>query len=201
MSVNINLAKTRLLDISKRKKLSHLGSCISTLPILAYLYDNFSDDIIILSNGHSGLIQYILLEQVFGFDAEELLEKHGIHPCYDPEHKIYCSTGSLGSGLPIAVGYAIAGKNVHCVISDGECAEGSIWESLAFIYEHNIKIDVHVNMNGFSAYKAINREYLIKRLKSFLPAINIWETSNHPFEEGLSAHYCLVEEKHEKNIQ
>ncbi len=188
--------KKRILDISYKFKLSHLGSCFSVLPILEHLYRRYKDDIIILSNGHAGLAQYCYIEDAFGFNAEELLEKHGIHPCYDPEHKIYCSTGSLGCGLPIAIGYALAGKPTHVVISDGECAEGSIWESLAFIHDYNVNIDLHLNINGFSAFKEVDNIYLTRRLRAFLPDVRIWYTTNYPFEEGLSAHYCQVEDKH-----
>jgi transketolase len=192
--------KQRIIEISKKHKLSHLGSCFSVLPILVDLYEKYKDEVIILSSGHAGLAQYVLLEHHFGFDAEHLLEKHGIHPGYDKDHKIYCSTGALGSGLTVGVGYALAGMPTHCVISDGECAEGSIWEALTFIHDYKVDVDVHVNMNGFSAYKPVDMFYLTHRLKAFLPSINIWMTKNYPFDEGLSAHYCQVMEEHEKKL-
>ena len=71
---------------------------------------------------------YVVLEKYFGIDAEELLEKHGHHPHRDELNKLHCSTGSLGQGITVAVGRAIANPNrdVYCLISDGECAEGSV---------------------------------------------------------------------------
>ena len=101
--------------------------------------------------------------------------KHGGHPHRDEQNKIYCSTGSLGLGITIAVGRAIADptKQIHTLISDGECAEGSVWESLKTIKEQNISnIHVHVNINGLAAYREVDITYLTQRLKAFLPNIN-----------------------------
>ena len=125
----------RIIDITYQEKLSHLSSCLSAWPIIHEIYDlKKEDEVFILSNGHAGLALYCELEARYGIDPVMLLHKHGIHPGKDLENKLYCSTGSLGSGLPIAVGHALANrsKNVYCMISDGESAEGSIWESLRF---------------------------------------------------------------------
>ena len=112
----------------------------------------------------------------------------------DPPNHIYCSTGSLGLGITIAVGMALADKTnkVHVLISDGECAEGSIWESLRYIKEYNIdNIVVHCNVNGYAGYDALDSNYLIKRLKAFLPEIVIHKTNSSifPFLKGIGAHY------------
>jgi len=126
-----------------------------------------------------------------------LLHKHGIHPGKDLENKLYCSTGSLGSGLPIAAGHALAdrNKNVWCMISDGEAAEGSIWESLRFAHEQKLdNLRVYVNINGMGAYDYIDVDYLEKRLLAFLPTINIRksEPTKLPFAEGLLSHYYVM---------
>jgi transketolase len=196
--------KRRFVAISYKHQLSHLGSCISTLPILYNIYQHHPDDVVILSNGHAGLAQYCCLEHFFGINAEEMLNKHGIHPCYDPDNRIYCSTGSLGLGLPVAIGYALAGRSTHCIISDGECAEGSIWESLSFIEEFKVPIQVYVNVNGFGAYRLVDKEKLSKRLLAFYPAIHICHTSNAPFPDDLWAHYEVMteatKEVYEKNL-
>ena len=121
----------------------------------------------------------------------------------DEENKIYCSTGSLGSGLPIAVGRALANPNkkVFVTISDGECAEGSVWEALRFINDYGVEnIEVHVNANGWACYDSIDLDRLEKRLKSFLPKINFHRTSVEifPFLTGLSAHYIKLDENQYK---
>jgi transketolase len=191
----------RLIEITYNEKLSHLSSCLSSLPIIWEIYDKKKDDdIFILSNGHAGLALYCVLEYKYGIDPVKLLHKHGIHPGKDIENYLYCSTGSLGSGLPIAVGHALADrtKNVWCLISDGECAEGSIWESLAFISKQNLSnLKVYVNVNGMGAYDYIDSDILIQRLKSFLPLINIVKTNipDYGFAKGLLAHYYVMKEQ------
>ena len=103
-------------------------------------------------------------------NAEELFLKHGGHPHRDEENGIYCSTGSLGLGITVAVGRALANKNrrVHVLISDGESAEGSVWEALRFIKENNLSnIEVYVNVNGYAAYDKVDVKYLVDRLKVF----------------------------------
>ena len=192
-----NLVK-RILDISYQEKLSHLSSCLSALPIVEEIYEKKKEDeVFILSNGHAGLALYVVLEQKYGVDPVALLHKHGIHPGKDLENKLYCSTGSLGSGLPIAVGYALADrtKNVYCMISDGECAEGSIWESLRFIHTAKLNnLHVYANINGMSAYEYLDVPCLVERLKTFLPSINlrISEPVEFNFAKGLLTHYYVM---------
>jgi transketolase len=188
----------RIIDITYQEKLSHLSSCLSAWPIIHEIYNNkLDDEVFILSNGHAGLALYCELEARYGIDPVELLHKHGIHPGKDLSNHLWCSTGSLGSGLPIAVGHALANRNktVWCLISDGEAAEGSVWESLRFIHTEKIRnIQVYVNINGMSAYDYLDTDYLIKRLKSFLPQIHIRISSptKFSFAEGLLTHYYIL---------
>jgi transketolase len=188
----------RIIDITYEEKLSHLSSCLSAWPIIHEIYDRKADDeVFILSNGHAGLALYCELEYRYGTDPVMLLHKHGIHPGKDLENRLYCSTGSLGSGLPIAVGHALADRNrdVYCMISDGEAAEGSIWESLRFIHDQKLtNLHVYVNINGMTAYDYIDNEYLINRLRAFLPDINIRvsEPPEWDFAKGLLTHYYVL---------
>lgn len=195
---NIHPIEKRILDITYQEKLSHLSSCLSAWPIIYEIYNKKQDnEIFILSNGHAGLALYVILEEKYGIDPVLLLHKHGIHPGKDLENKLYCSTGSLGSGLPIAVGHALADRNrsVYCLISDGECAEGSIWESLRFIHTQRLdNLHVYANINGMSAYEYLDRNYLEQRLRAFLPSINIRhsEPDEFPFAKGLLTHYYVL---------
>jgi transketolase len=192
--------KKRLIEIAYKHKLGHLGSYFSALEIIDSIYQKMNkDDIFILSSGHAALALYVCLEKYRGQDAESLFLKHGGHPHWDEEVGIHCSTGSLGLGITIALGRAIASKNrkVYVLVSDGECAEGSVWEALKTIIEQNIKnIEVHVNINGYAAYREVNTKYLSDRLKSFLPEINIHYTivEHFPFLKGLNAHYHIMKE-------
>ncbi len=197
--------KKRILEIAYKHKLSHLGSYLSASDIIDEIYENKDpDDIFILSSGHAALALYAALEKYEGKNAEELFLKHGGHPHRDEENGIYCSTGSLGLGITVAVGRALANKNrkVHVLISDGESAEGSVWESLRFIKESNLSnIEVYVNINGYAAYDKVDIKYLVDRLKVFLPTINIRYTSvnQYSFLRGLNAHYHVMSEEDYKS--
>ena len=106
--------KERLLFLSYKHKLSHLGSCLTALPIIESIYANKkSSDIFILGEGHAHLAHAVVMEACGGKDAEEELEKWGIH-C-DRRAGCDTSTGSLGQGIAIATGMAISerSKNVY----------------------------------------------------------------------------------------
>lgn len=198
--------KKRIVEIAYKHKLGHLGSYLSSVEIVDEIFSKMNkDDIFILSSGHCALALYVCLEKYYGINAEEMFLKHGGHPHRDEQNKIYCSTGSLGLGLPIALGRAIANPNrkVWVLISDGESAEGSIWESLKTIYEENISnIEVFVNINGLCAYKEVDMDYISQRLKVFLPSINLRYTTveQYPFLKGLNAHYHVMNEDNYKQV-
>jgi len=202
---NMDLKK-RIAEIAYKHKLGHLGSYLSSVDIVDEIYSKMDkNDIFILSSGHASLAMYVCIEKYFGIDAEMLFIKHGGHPHRDEENKIYCSTGSLGLGLPIALGRALANpkRKVWVLISDGEAAEGSIWESLKTIYELNINnIEVFVNINGLCAYKEVDMDYISTRLKAFLPRIELRYTTveQYPFLKGLNAHYHVMSEEDYKQV-
>jgi len=191
----------RIVELTHKHKLGHLGSCLTALPILDHIYKTKKDtDIVVLSSGHAGVALYVILEEYEGCDADELVEKHGVHPNRDLENGIFVSTGSLGSGILVAVGYALSNRarDVHVLISDGECAEGSVWEALAFAYNADLKnLKVHANVNGYSAYDPVNRWYLWLRLKTFFWRTQVWFTKTPPiaFLEGLKAHYHVMSDE------
>jgi len=196
----------RIVELSHAHKLGHLGSCLTMVPILDHIYSvKKPRDIVILSAGHAGIALYAALEKYEGRDAEELVEKHGVHPCRDVENGIHVSSGSLGSGILVAAGYALADptRDVYVILSDGECAEGSVWEALAFAYNKNLKnLKVHVNVNGYSAYDPVNTWYLWLRLKAFYWRTKVWFTAppNVPFLKGLKAHYHVMSDEDKDNI-
>jgi transketolase len=202
----MNALERRIVEITYQESLSHLSSTLSAAPILEEIYNARKDDeVVILSNGHAGLALYCVLEQKYGVDPVELLHKHGIHPGKDLDNHLYCSTGSLGSGLPIAVGHALATpeKRVFCMISDGESAEGSIWESLAFIDRQKIdNLEVYANINGLGAYDAIDKANLVRRLQAFLPRIRIRLSTpyNWSFAKDLLTHYYVLNEENYQEI-
>jgi transketolase len=201
-----NLYK-RLLEICYTNKLHHLGSYFSSIETLDKIYSEMGeDDIFILSNGHAVVALYVILEKYYGLDAQKLLDQYGEHPKRNEIDKIYCSTGSLGMGITVAVGRALANpnRNVYCMISDGECAEGSVWESLRFAYEKNVNnLKIYVNANGWAAYDPVDLDYLEDRIKSFNPFVNFVRTTVEHFGlVGLDAHYTnFTEQQYQEAIE
>lgn len=139
--------RRRILDISQRGVVLHIAPAFSCLELVDAVYhdlmrlDGATPDTFILSKGHGCLSQYVILEDLGVLTAEHL-ETYckpggllGSHPDYGIPG-IEASTGSLGHGLGIAAGMALADKvrgqdrSVYVVLSDGELQEGSIWEAM-----------------------------------------------------------------------
>lgn len=194
--------RKRLLKLLYDHKEEHVGSCFTCIDIIDEIYSKMRpQDMFILSNGHAAFALYVVLEKYLEHaDADQLFLKHGGHPNLDEENGIFCSTGSLGLGILVAVGRALASPNkkVYVTITDGECAEGSVWEALRFIKEKNLtNIEVHVNANGYACYDHIDVDYLERRIKAFLPEAVFHRTSvaQFPFLKGLDAHYMKMTEE------
>jgi transketolase len=201
----MNNLERRIIDISYQERIGHLSSNLNAVNIIDEIYKEKQDhDVFILSSGHAALAWYVVLEKYCGLDAKELFHKHGVHPHRDPADGILVSTGSLGMGITVACGHALSHpeKNIYCLVSDGECGEGSVWEALRFIKERNIKnLHVYVNVNGMIAYDFIDKDYLCQRLTAFLPEVKIRLTSppTWPWATGILTHYyVLKKEDYEK---
>lgn len=181
----------RILDLSYKHQLSHIGSCLTAVAIIDRIYDRITNERngkFILSCGHAGLALYVVLEKYFGIDAEKLLERHGVHPNLDHGAGIHCSTGSLGQGITIALGMALAdrSRNVYCLLSDGECGEGSVYEALHCQSKYDVtNLKIYCNNNGWSAYE-----------KTYGVFVNVenCDTSSHRFMQkyGQEAHYIIL---------
>jgi transketolase len=120
------------ITLSKANGGYHFGGCFSCTEILIALFDHVLDkgDRFILSKGHACWPYYVLLREI-GHNP-----KLTGHPSRDPNNGVPCTTGSLGHGLPMALGIALAKKamgqpgKVYVLMGDGECQEGTTWESL-----------------------------------------------------------------------
>jgi transketolase len=118
----------------------HDPSSYSTLDVLWVLYDRVlgDDDRFLLSKGHGPAAYYAVLAAK-GFFPEEWLDDFGTFDSplgYHPDRALVpgveIASGSLGHGLPIAVGVALAGRNVYVLVGDGELDEGSNWEAIQY---------------------------------------------------------------------
>lgn len=203
--------KRRIIDLTYKNKLSHLSSCLNAVDTIVDIYNSkLPQDKFILSCGHAGLALYVVLEHLTEgmVSAEFLLDKCGIHPeRLQAENYLDCSTGSLGQGLPIAVGMALAdrNRNVYCIISDGEVAEGSCYEALNTIVDNKLtNIRVYCIINGQSAYKKLDVLPLENRLKTLYPEINIVNASLYEYPHighmGLLQHYRVLDETEYKDL-
>lgn len=179
--------KLRIIELSHKYGLSHLGSNLTSVDIIENIYNIKKDnEPFVLSNGHAGLALYVVLEKQLGHNAEKLWVDHGVHPNRDIERGIWCSSGSLGHGLPIALGMALADrkKDVYCLVSDGESMEGSIYESNRIRLDEDIdNLKVYVNFNGTSAYRHI--EYV----EGFCPEEIIATQNEFDFLKDIDSHY------------
>lgn len=197
----MNALKNRILEISYKNKSSHISSCLTAVDIIDDIYKiKKSNEPFILSSGHAFLGLAVVLEAKGIANAEELIEKHGVHPTRDIENDIWYTTGSLGCGITAACGFALADRtrNVYCLISDGECAESDVFSSLQFAKNNKLdNLHVYVNINGYSAYSKIDVDDLIARLKVFWDKINICLTDNDsiPFLGGLNGHYKVLSQE------
>ena len=199
--------ENKILRLSKKYNLSHIGSCLTVSGPMEAIYKiKKSDEPFILSNGHAGLALYCVLEKEVVANAEELWNKHGVHPNRDIDNGIWASAGSLGHGLGIAVGYALSDRQrlVYCMISDGEAAEGSIWEALRIAGDLRLEnLRLVVVCNGYSAYGKVDVDVLEERLKTFYPCLVIkTNLFNYPeWLQGLQAHYVTIDEEKWKSLE
>jgi len=196
----------RILEISYKHKLSHLSSCITAVETIDKIYSlKKNDEPFILSNGHAAIALYVVLEKYYFIDAEQLFLKHGTHPNRDLKNKIYASSGSLGHGIGIATGMALADrtKNVYVMLSDGECAEGSVWEALRIAGELRLEnLRVTINANGHSAYSNLDIDLLDSRLQLFYPTLVVRTNLNQfpSWINGIEGHYVVMDEEKYKEI-
>lgn len=161
-----------ILEQSKRANVGHIGSALSVADILAALYgdvllaeepDHPDRDRFILSKGHAALALYAALF-LRGWISEAQLNTYcgdasllGVHP----EHTVPgvdFSTGSLGQGLSMGSGAALAARlqdsrrRVFVLLSDAECNEGAVWEAAMFAAQHKLaNLIAIVDLNGQQA--------------------------------------------------
>lgn len=140
---------------------SHIGSVMSVADLMAVLYNDIANvdpknpkmpnrDRVILSKGHAGASVYAALAERGFFDTEELKThyQNGSRLSGHVSHKgvpgVEFSTGSLGHGLPVAAGMAMAAKKdnkdhkVFVILGDGECDEGSVWEAALVAHQYEL---------------------------------------------------------------
>ena len=191
----------RVIEIAHELKMTHLSAYLTAVSLIDNIYSTKEkDDTFILSQGHAFVALAVVLEKYEGKDAMALSKKHMTHPTRSKEDGIDCSTGSLGQGLTIAVGMAIADptKNVYVLTSDGEMAEGACWEALKIAGDQRLEnLRIVVNCNGYSAYNSVDTDLLDLRMQYFYPSLCIKTNMfKYPKElQGVDGHYSHVPEE------
>lgn len=197
-------ARDKIMEIGLKTGCGHIASAMSVASVLAQTYQQNRKAIVILSKGHGVLAQYVILNMIGKMSFAKLAtyyQNGGLsgHSTLDPKNGIYASTGSLGHGLAIGIGYAIAdpSKNVVVIMSDGECEEGSTLEALALIRRLKIlNLLPVVDVNGWQGFKDTPTEYLpvIPYMGGSLikPYYSVKGEGMGKFENTLASHYQKV---------
>jgi len=182
----LHAARRKLIQMHFDAQVGHLGGNLSCLDVMMLIHHEFLDkgDKFILSKGHSAGALYITLNSLGLISEAEIKTFHSdgtrlaAHPVANLVEDILFSTGSLGHGLALACGVAMAWKlqgkhqNVFCLMSDGEWQEGSTWESLIFASHHNLaNLTVVVDKNGLQGFGRVSEiasmHDLAEKLKPF----------------------------------
>ncbi len=183
--------RIRVLDLGLEQGESHIGGCFSEIEILITLYKIIlkEDDKFILSKGHCSHPMYLLLRE------KGLNPKITSHPDMDEKNGIFCTTGSLGHGLPIGAGMALARKiqnkkgNIYVLLGDGECQEGTIWETIPIATKYNLdNLIIIVDRNKVQALDYV-KDVSPMDLKNIFESFGCYviEVDGHSFLELIMA--------------
>lgn len=197
-----------ILDMIFAAQSSHIGSAFSIIEIMTLLYHEIIDtnliknkaqnrDFFILSKGHAASALYATLANVGIINSDELKTfykdggKLAGHPTKDCGIGVEASTGSLGHGLSMAVGIALACKydglqnKVYVILGDGECQEGSVWEAVILAVKLNLDnlviIVDHNKLQGFSPTEHNVGSTLKQKFEGF--GCNCFVVDGHDFVE------------------
>lgn len=196
------------IKFSYKTRAGHLAPSLSSVEYLTVLFRDFMNfdpknakddkrDRLIFSKGHGAYAYYVILHKL-GFIPKDILEsfntKHSILKGCLVENKdfmIEASTGSLGHGLPIAVGMALALKmrkktnKVICAVGDGEMQEGSNFEALGLAYRFKLdNLLIIIDANNLQAMDfvgnvALDNDCLAKVLKAYCGENHFFDIDGH----------------------
>jgi transketolase len=211
-----------MLGLYKKANAGHIGSSLSCLDILIYLFFHKmkKNDKLILSKGHAAGALYTVLSKK-GDIPEAVLDtfcKDGTflpaHPAAGNKIKgITFATGSLGHGLSLSCGMALSARftrkkfRVYCILSDGDCNEGSTWEAALFAAQQKLgNLTVIIDNNGLQAFgftkDVLNLEPLMEKWKTFNFKVvyasngnsfqNLDKAFSHADSSSLSLPRCVI---------
>lgn len=205
--------RQHIIVMSGRANASHSGSALSTVEIITALYFNMMTidpkrptwnmrDRFILSKGHAGAVLYATLAER-GFFSKKILETFCLdygtlttHPTRQSAPGIEVATGSLGHGLSLGIGMALAARTdkkkyfTYVLLSDGECDEGSNWEAFLYAGFHALSnLTVFIDYNKIQSFgrtkEVLDLEPFAAKLKAF--RWDVQEIDGHDFSQILKA--------------
>lgn len=211
--------RRRILEISQTVSAVHVGGAFSCLEILDAVYFGLrrsgtpeQTDSFILSKGHGSLAQYVVLEELGVISRQDLERfskpggRYATHPDYGTPG-VEASTGSLGHGLGLGVGMALADKTFHAdrcvfvVLSDGELQEGSVWEAMMLAPSLRLtNLLAFVDLNDFQSLGRTS-----ETLPNFYPVLDKvrafgWEAVEVDGHDGAAVRNAALERKGERPL-
>lgn len=193
--------RTHALRMVHASKSSHIGSCLSLADVLSVVYGDFASvrpddpkwidrDRVLVSKGHAAAIVYAVLAET-GFFPVSQLDGYGKdnqplsgHVTHSNNPGVEVSSGSLGHGLSLAAGFALAAKRLGrpsrsiVFLSDGECDEGSIWEAALFAPHHKLN-----NLIAIVDFNKIQSFGTVEDVLNLDPFADKWRAFNWAVEE------------------
>jgi transketolase len=201
-------AKLRLLRMHYESGVGHIGGNLSCLDLLLVLHHRVlgPSDRFILSKGHAAGALYVTLWTLGKLTDRDLCSFHkdgtrlSGHPPVSGIDDIRFATGSLGHGISLAAGLALAKRfarqpgRLYCLTSDGEWNEGSCWEALIFARQKRIdNLTVLVDQNGLQGFGSTREiadlEPLAAKFRTFgLPTLEVDGHDRGALEAALNSH-------------
>jgi transketolase len=207
--------RRRILDISQQVSALHIGSAYSCTEIVDAIYFGLMDrerDTFVMSKGHGCMIQYVILEELGVLSRADLdayctpQGRLGVHPDYG-NPGIEASTGSLGHGLSMIVGMALAergrrtGGTIYGVLSDGEVQEGSTWEATMMASSLGLaNVVAFVDNNDFQSLGRTSETHpsfypLVEKFQAFG-----WESVEVPGHDSAALQRAVAERSAKKPL-
>ena len=208
--------RRRTIETSARARIPHLGSCLSCVELLTALYwqelsidpqtpEAQDRDRFVLSKGHGAPVLFQVLAERGFFPIKRLAEfgeagsvfhEHPPKPGYIPG--VEAATGSLGHGLPMALGMAISQRiqgidsRCYALLSDGECNEGSIWEAaMLAASQHVHHLTAIVDYNKWQATGRSQKVMALEPLAAKWEAFG-WHAQDIDGHDLAAIHQALV---------
>ena len=216
----VNEVRKKILNMVMRSGEGHIASSFSIVEmLLAIFYDmkilnnSFKNNNLILSKGHASYAYYAVLSHLGMMSEQEVLEVgklgskfYGHLPYIPNDMRFSFGSGSLGHGLPFALGLSTAnsllGKNdwVYCLVGDGEANEGTFWETMLLSEKYcDSKLKILIDCNG-SSERAIPILDVLSNLGNVFKKISISKCNGHNISEiqkslstGLNIRVALCE--------